>query len=1054
MPIPTLDFETYSEAGYVWSEPSDKYPLGRWVPPLGADKPGLAAVGSAVYARHPTTEVLTVSYDLCDGRGIRRWQPGQPPPQDLFDHVAAGRPLESHHAMFERDVWMEVCVVKYGWPPLPPEVQRCSMATAHVAQYPGALANLGDVLDLTEKKDKRGSDLIKRFCVPQQPIPGLVDKRTGKVKRPDVPAHRVYPHDDPAAFEELCAYCDQDVRTEMAAADRMPPMEPDELSFWQIDQDVNWRGLGVDRPGLRACIDILGQVLDQYGAECEQITGFKVTQLQKLIGWIAAHGVHTTSLDAPTTAMLLERPDLPAPVERVLRLRQATGSASVKKTYAMENQCASDDRLRNLIVHHGARTGRPTGEGPQPLNLPKNGPKLVWCDCGRPHVLQPFCPWCGALGRADRRAAWQPDMVDHVLEIMGCGSLAMVERFFGDAMQCIQGCVRGLFVAGPGNDLVASDYSAIEAVVAAMLAGEQWRIEAFERGDPIYLVGASKITGTPLAAYLQYKDEHGDHHPDRQKIGKVSELACFSPETQVLTDRGYVAIVDVLIDDKLWDGVQWVRHHGLIAKGVRSVVNLDGVRMTPDHQVNVNGSWKAAWQLVSCESTMHQALVTGSANLPSCVLSRQTESSCNVRVAQRRTSSLKATCGERNLPGAAPARARRLVPIARCILATQTSLRMTKTGGGCLTELRHVSPDASQARRIPGTAITLGVEFAFTSRGEQAQPDVERFWLTSSHWKAGTGLNWNWIESRLMAITSRATFGLSRVKPILKINDQSSRCRRKSTRSKSCSLTQSPVYDIAYAGPRNRFTIKTDTGCLLVHNCGFGGWINSYKAFGSTEPDDVIKAQILAWRAASPAIVEAWGGQWRGPPWRRERQELYGFEGMFVAAVQNPGQIFAYRGIRFCMEEPDCLVVRLLSGRPLRYRSPRLHPSARNPDELTITYMTWNSNPKYGMLGWVPMNTYGGRIFENIVQAVAHDVQRHGIRLLRQHGYPLVLGVYDEDVVEVPKDKQPTLGLAPVDGLDPLVQEVEYLMGRMPDWAAGWPITASGGWRGRRYRKG
>ena len=767
MPIPTIDGELYSEAGFVWSEPTEKHPLGRWVAPEGAKDPGIAAVGAPAYCEHPTTEILTVSYDLVDGRGVRRWRPGQTLPWDLMNHLAdPAAPIEAHNAMFER-LWIEkVAGPKNGWVVPDASKWRCSMATALVAQRPAALAPLTEVLGLADQKDKEGKRLIKKFCIPQQPIPGLIDKKTGRVKREDVPARRIFPHDDPEDFENLCLYCDRDVLAEMGAMEALPAMEPHEIVAWQMTQTMNYRGLGVDRAGLETCIAMLGLVLERYGQECEDLTGFRVTQLEKLKGWLAAYGVHTTSLDADALAALLKRDDLYPHARRVLELRERTGSASVKKTYAIRNRLSADDRLRDIMVHHGTRPGRPTGEGPQPLNLPKAGPKLSHCpSCAKPAKHSPNCPWCGALKPAVAPRTWESDMVDAVLEIMSCQSLDLTEQFFGDAMTAIQGCVRGLFEAQEGYDLVSTDYSSLQAVVAACLAGEQWRIEAFQRGDPIYLLGAAKITGKPLQFYLDWYEQHGEHHPDRQRIGKVSELAC-----------------------------------------------------------------------------------------------------------------------------------------------------------------------------------------------------------------------------------------------------------------------------------------------------GFQGWINSYRAFGSEEPDEVIRQQILAWRDASPMIVEAWGGQWRGPPWRRERQELYGLEGMFIAAVQNPGHSFDYRGISFCMEEPNCLVVRLpqIDGirRPLRYVDPILTPSARNPDELSISYMTWNTNPNYGARGWVRMPTWGGRLFENCVMGVEVDIQRFGAKLMEAHGYPLVLSVYDENVAEIPKNKPLTLGLPPIEGLDPYVQEVEHLLGIMPPEIPWWPIKASGGWRGRRYRKG
>ena len=86
--------------------------------------------------------------------------------------------------------------------------------------------------------------------------------------------------------------------------------------------------------------------------------------------------------------------DESSPAYRALQIRQFIGSASVKKVYSMANQVGSDDRLHDLLSYHAARTGRPTGNGPQPTNLPKAGPKVYRCGCGK-HSSDPAqCKWC------------------------------------------------------------------------------------------------------------------------------------------------------------------------------------------------------------------------------------------------------------------------------------------------------------------------------------------------------------------------------------------------------------------------------------------------------------------------------------------------------------------------------------------------------------------------------------------------------------------------------------------------------------------------------------
>jgi DNA polymerase len=86
------------------------------------------------------------------------------------------------------------------------------------------------------------------------------------------------------------------------------------------------------------------------------------------------------------------------------------------------------------------------------------------------------------------------------------------------------------------------------------------------------------------------------------------------------------------------------------------------------------------------------------------------------------------------------------------------------------------------------------------------------------------------------------------------------------------------------------------------------------------------------------------------------------------------------------------------------------------------------------------MYTWGGRLVENIVQATARDLQRFAILNQERSGYPIVLHVYDENVAEVPEGWGS-------------IEEFERLMSLTPDWAAGWPVKAAGGWRGKRYRK-
>ena len=114
---------------------------------------------------------------------------------------------------------------------------------------------------------------------------------------------------------------------------------------------------------------------------------------------------------------------------------------------------------------------------------------------------------------------------------------------------------------------------------------------------------------------------------------------------------------------------------------------------------------------------------------------------------------------------------------------------------------------------------------------------------------------------------------------------------------------------------------------------------------------------------------------------------------------------------------------------------------------MTKGYNDWgNPIEKLSYMGrgdsgkWIRLDTYGGKLTENIVQATARDILAHAMINLEKAGYPIVLHVHDEIVCEVPK------GFGSV-------SEFEKIMVNFPAWCADWPLKAAGGWIGERYRK-
>jgi DNA polymerase len=104
--------------------------------------------------------------------------------------------------------------------------------------------------------------------------------------------------------------------------------------------------------------------------------------------------------------------------------------------------------------------------------------------------------------------------------------------------------------------------------------------------------------------YLKHPEFYGafDVEQMRRQIwrGLLVEN-CLAGDTEVLTDNGWKLLNDVLLTDKVWDGLEWVRHEGLINKGVQGVIEFDGIKITPDHKVLTSGG------MASCSTTTFAA---------------------------------------------------------------------------------------------------------------------------------------------------------------------------------------------------------------------------------------------------------------------------------------------------------------------------------------------------------------------------------------------------------------------------------------------------------------
>jgi DNA polymerase len=388
----------------------------------------LKVAGAHRYASDPATEVLCVGYAVDDGP-VEILVPGQPIPQPFIE--AARDPsylIVAHNDAFERTIERLILHPRYGWPLVPIERRRCSMAMAMAAALPGALDKACEAIGLTYTKDKAGQGLMRRMA---KPLPG-----GGCIE-------------DAASLERLYTYCRRDVEAGRALFHALPPLTEGEQRLWALDAAINSRGFFTDGALLDAAHKVVTEAEAALQAEFGEITGLDSTnQTAKLIAWLAGRDCIVTDVQKGTLRHALRRKGLASYVRRAIELRLQLAHASAAKVEALRAWRGADGRVRGALQYHGAATGRWVGRGPQPQNFRRD-----------------------AEGTEEKIAAI----------MSGAAGLASPVEAVGDI-------ARAMICAAPGHRLLIGDFSGIESRVLAWAAGEQRKLEQWARfdrtGDP------------------------------------------------------------------------------------------------------------------------------------------------------------------------------------------------------------------------------------------------------------------------------------------------------------------------------------------------------------------------------------------------------------------------------------------------------------------------------------------------------------------------------------------------------------------------------------------
>ncbi len=199
---------------------------------------------------------------------------------------------------------------------------------------------------------------------------------------------------------------------------------------------------------------------------------------------------------------------------------------------------------------------------------------------------------------------------------------------------------------------------------------------------------------------------------------------------------------------------------------------------------------------------------------------------------------------------------------------------------------------------------------------------------------------------------------------------------------------------------------------------GYGGSVGALTAMGALEmglAEKELKPLVYAWRQANPAIVALW--------------ETVGSAAMETVRLRSSARL--PHGIRM-RYEANMLHIKLPSGREMRYVRPRIVDGKYGE---VISYESTEAGK------WGRAETYGPKLVENIVQALARDCLRDALIAVELRYPEIVMHVHDEMVVEVPRQ-----------AAEVALKDICAVMGRGVEWAPGLLLRGDG-YITRFYRK-
>jgi DNA polymerase len=230
---------------------------------------------ASVYARHPSTIILCA---VIKRNGKKMGFTNFVKQRESILKFIEGSILVAHNAQFEELLWEFYLHRRLGYPQMPPSAWKCTMAKVLAHGLPRSLEKAGDALNLITVKDMAGKKHMLQMCKPN-----------GSNKPEDI--------------KRLVEYCAQDVDVTEEIDKLIPDLAPDEQRVWELDQEINFRGVKIDLPLVNHIQSILEVEKEELLVQFREATNGAVdspTLRQQFKDWLEGNGLVLPDLTAKT----------------------------------------------------------------------------------------------------------------------------------------------------------------------------------------------------------------------------------------------------------------------------------------------------------------------------------------------------------------------------------------------------------------------------------------------------------------------------------------------------------------------------------------------------------------------------------------------------------------------------------------------------------------------------------------------------------------------------------------------------------------------------------